>query len=89
MKATPPIFKLYSFSPVHLPPVMALYAPNRLFEAVSTPVLVIGMTVFVFMEDDTSCISRKADAMQVPVMSRVPALNGHVVIIHCDNIEIP
>ena len=63
MKATPPSLKLYSFSPVHLPPVMALYAPNRLSEAVSASVLVVEMTVFVFVEDDTCRISRNSGAM--------------------------
>lgn len=74
--------------PIHLPPVMALYAPNRLSEAVSTPVLVVGMTVFVLVEDDTRRIPRNAGAMQVPVMPRVPALDGHIVLIHRDNVEI-
>lgn len=68
---------------------MALYAPNRLSEAISTPVLVVGMAVFMFMEDDTRRIPRNIGGMQIPVMPHVPALNGHVVIIHCDNIEIP
>ena len=76
------------FPPVHLPSVMALDAPNRLSEAVSTPVLVIGMTVLVFMEYDTRRITRNTGAMQVPVMPRVPALDRHIVLIHRDNIEI-
>ena len=29
------MIKLYSLPPIHLPPVMALYAPNNLSEAVS------------------------------------------------------
>ena len=88
MKATPSRLKLYPFSPIHLPPVMALYAPYSLSEAISTPVLVVWMAVFMFVEDDTRCIPRNIGGMQIPVMPRVPALNGHVVIIHRDNIEI-
>ncbi len=79
---------LLPLPPIHLPPVMALYAPNSLPEAVSTPVLVVGMTIFVLVEDDTRRIPRNAGAMQVPVMPCVPALNGHIVLIHRDNIEI-
>ena len=67
---------------------MALDAPNSLSETVSAPVLVVGMAIFVFVEDDTRCIPWNAGAMQVPVMSRVPALDGHIVLIHRDNIEI-
>ena len=67
---------------------MALYAPNSLSEAVSAPVLVVRMAVFVFVEDDTRRIVRDAGAMQIPVMPRVPALDGHIVLIHRDNIEI-
>ena len=48
---------------IHLPPVMALYAPNRLSEAVSTPVLVAGMAIFVLVENDTRRIPRNAGAM--------------------------
>ena len=81
-------FVILSLPPIHLPPVMALYAPNRLLKAVSTPVLVVGMTIFMLVEDDTRCIPRNAGAMQVPVMPRVPALDGHIVLIHRDNIEI-
>lgn len=88
MKATPPSHKLYSFSTIHLPPVMALYAPNSLSEAVSTSVLVIGMAIFMFVEYDTRRIARNTGAMQVPVMPRVPALDGHIVLIHRDNVEI-
>ena len=68
---------------------MALYASDSLSEAVSTPVLVVGMTVFMFVEDDTRCISRNIGGMQIPIMARVPALYGHIIIIHHDNIEIP
>lgn len=88
MKATPPSLKLYSFSPIHLPPIMTLNTPISLSEVISAPVLVVGMTVFVFVEDDTCRISRNAGAMQVPVMPRVPALDGHIVLIHRDNVEI-
>lgn len=82
------MIKLYSLPPIHLPPVMALYAPNNLSEAVSAPVLVVGMAIFMLVKDDTRRIPRNAGAMQVPVMPRVPALDGHVVLIHRDNIEI-
>ena len=68
---------------------MALYSPNRLSEAISTPVLVVGMAVFMFVEDDTRYVPRNIGGMQIPVMPRVPALNGYVVIIHRDYIEIP
>lgn len=88
MKATPPSPKLYSFSPIHLPPIMALYTPYSLSDAVSTPVLVVRMTVFVFVKDDTRHIPWNISAMQVPIMPHVLALDGHIVIIHRYNIEI-
>ena len=67
---------------------MALHAPNSQSKAVSASVLVVGMTIFMLVEDDTRRIPRNAGAMQVPVMPRVPALNGHIVLIHRDNIEV-
>ncbi len=73
---------------VHLLPIMDLYTPYSLSEAVSTPVLVVSMTVFVFVKDDTRRIPWNISAMQVPVMPRVLALDGHIVIIHRYNIEI-
>ena len=76
------------FPPVHLPSVMALDAPNSLSEAVSAPVLVVGMAIFMLVENDTRRITRNTGAMQVPVMPRVPALDRHIVLIHRDNIEI-
>ena len=82
------VYELLSLPPIHLPPVMALYAPNSLSEAVSTPMLVVGLAIFVLVEDDTRRIPRNAGAMQVPVMPRVPALDGHIVLIHRDNVEI-
>ena len=82
------LVSLIVFSPIHLPPIMAPNTPNRLPEAVSKPMLVVRMAVFVFVEDDTRCISRNAGAMQVPVMPCVPALDDHIVLIHRDNIEI-
>ena len=68
---------------------MALYASDSLSEAVSTPVLVVRMAVSVLVEDDTRCVPRNIGGMQIPVMPCVPALYGHVIIIHHDNIEIP
>ena len=67
---------------------MALYAPNSLSEAVSAPVLVVEMTIFMFVEYDTRRIPRNAGTMQVPVMPRVPALDCHIVLIRRDDIEI-
>ena len=67
---------------------MALYTSYRLSEAVPTPVLVVGMAMFVFVEDDTRRIPRNTGAVQIPVMPRVPALDGHIVLIYRDNIEI-
>lgn len=59
---------LLFLSPIQLPSVMALHATNSLSEAVSTPVLMVGMAIFVLMEDDTRRIPRNAGAMQVPVI---------------------
>lgn len=68
---------------------MALYASDSLSEAVSTTVLVIRMAVSVLVENDTGRVPRNIGGMQIPVMPRVPALYGHIIIVHCDNIEIP
>lgn len=81
-------FMILSLPPIHLPPIMALYTSYRLSEAVPTPVLVVGMAIFMLVEDDTRRIPRNTGAMQIPVMPRVPALDGHIVLIDRDNIEI-
>lgn len=78
-----------SLSPIHLPPVMALYAPSSLSEAISAPVLVVGMAVFVLVKDDARRIPWSIGVVQIPVMPRVPALDDHIIIIHRDNVEIP
>lgn len=80
---------LLSFSPIHLPPVMALYAPNSLSEAVSTTVLVERMAVSVLVEDDTGRVPWNISGMQISVIPCVSALDGHIIIVHHDNIEIP
>ena len=77
-----------SLPPIHLPPIMALYTPNCLAETIPTPVLVIGMAIFMFVEYDARRTPGNSGAMQVPVMTRIPALNGHIVLIHRDNIEV-
>jgi len=68
---------------------MALYTPDSLSEAVSTPVLVVRMAVSVLVENDTGRVPRNIGRMQIPVMPRVPALYGHIIIVHHNNIEIP
>ena len=75
-------------SPIHLPPIMALYASDSLSEAVSTHVLVVRMAVSVLMEDNTGRVPWNIGGMQIPVMPCVPALDGHIIIVHHDNIEI-
>ncbi len=75
-------------SSIHLPSIMALYTPYSLSEAVSTPVLVARMTVFVFVKDDTRRIPWNISAVEIPVMSCVPALDSHIIIFHRDNDEI-
>ncbi len=68
---------------------MALHAPNSLSEAISAPVLMVGMAVFVLVKDDARHIPWSIGVVQIPVMPRVPALDGHIIIIHRDNVEIP
>ena len=68
---------------------MALYASDSLSEAVPTPVLVVGMAVSVLMENDTGRVPWNIGRMQIPVMPCVPALDGHIIIVHHDNIKIP
>lgn len=80
---------LLSLSPIHLPPVMALYASDSLSEAVSTPVLVVRMAVSVLVENDTGRVTWNIGGMQIPVMPCVPALDGHIIIVNHDNVEIP
>lgn len=84
-----PVYKVLSPSPIHLPPVMALHASDSLSEAVSTPVLVVGMAIFVLIKNDTSRFPRNIGAVQIPVMPCVLALDGHIIIVHRDNIKIP
>lgn len=67
---------------------MTLYAPYGLSETIFTSVLVVGIAIFVLVNNDTQRISQNPSAIQIPVMPCVPALNGHIIIIHLDNIEI-
>ncbi len=68
---------------------MALNTPYRLSETISATVLMIWMAVFMLMKDNARRIPWNPGTMQVPVMPCIPALNGHIVLIHRDNIEIP
>lgn len=68
---------------------MALYASDSLSKTVSTTVLVVRMAVSVLVENDTGRVPWNICGMQIPVMPCVPALDGHVIIVHRNNIEIP
>ena len=81
-------FVIALFFPFKLPCIVALDALYSLTEAVSIPVLVIRMAALMLMKNNTCHIPRNFGGMKVPVMSCIPTLDGHVVIIHRDNIEI-
>ena len=73
------MFMKLSLPPIHLPPIMALDAPNRLSETVSMSVLVVGLLVFVLVIYQTRILPRHTGTVKYPIVPGISALNRHIV----------
>lgn len=71
-------------SSLHLPPVVALYAPDRLPQTVYTTVLMIWMRCLMLVEYDACFRYRIFRIMNEPMMPRISAHNRHIKSI-CKN----
>ena len=71
-------------SALHLPPVVALYAPDSLLQTIRTTVLVIWMRCLMLVEYDACSRCWILRIMDEPVMSGIPAHNRHIKIV-CEN----
>ena len=73
--------------PVHLPPVMSLYSPNRLSQIILSAMLVVWMTELVLVKDNAGIAAWCIRAVQIPIMSCILALNGHVIFTRHNHVE--
>ena len=75
-------------SALHMPPVVALYAPDSLLQTISTTVLMIWMRCLMLVEYDTCSRCRILRIMDEPVMSGIPAHNRYIKGICEDDGEV-
>lgn len=75
-------------SALHLPPVVALYAPDSLLQTICTTVLVIRMRCLMLVKYDACSRCRILRIMDEPVMSGIPAHNRYIKGICEDDGEI-
>ena len=85
-----PLYSILSLrrSALHLPPVVALYAPDSLLQTIRTTVLVIWMRCLMLVEYDACSRCRILRIMDEPVMSCIPAHNRYIKGICKDDGEI-
>lgn len=75
-------------SALHLPPVVALYAPDSLLQTIRTTVLVIWMRCLMLVEYDACPRCRVLRIMNKPVMAGVSAHHCHIKGICEDDGEV-
>ena len=68
---------------------MPLNASHRLVQSIRSAMLMIRTLKEMFMRYDERLLCRILRTMQVPVMTRIPALNRDISIIHQNDIEVP
>ena len=68
---------------------MPLNASHRLVQSIRSAMLMIRTLEEMFMKYDERLLCRILRTMQVPVMTRIPALNRDISIIHQNDIEVP
>ena len=68
---------------------MPLNASHRLVQSICSAMLMIRTLKEMFMKYDERLLCRILRTMQVPVMTRIPALNRDISIIHQNDIEVP
>ena len=84
----PAVFRLYAFSYFQLILIMPLNASHRLVQSIRSAMLMIRTLEEMFMKYDERLLCRILRTMQVPVMTRIPALNRDISIIHQNDIEV-
>ena len=67
---------------------MPLYTSHCLVQSIGSAMLMIRTLEKVFMKYDERLFHRIFRAVQVPVMTSIPALNGNILIIHQYDIEV-
>ena len=67
---------------------MFLDTSHCLVQSIGSAMLMIRTLEKVFMKYDERLFHRIFRAVQVPVMTGIPAPNGNILIIHHDDIEI-
>lgn len=68
---------------------MPLYTPHCLVQSIRSAMLVIRALEEVLVKYDERLFCRILRTMQIPVMTRIPALNRDISIIHHNDIEVP
>ena len=67
---------------------MSLYTPNRLSQIILSAMLVVWMTELVLVKDNAGIAAWCVRAVQIPIVSSVFALDGHVIFTRHNHIEI-
>ena len=67
---------------------MPLYTSHRLVQSIRSAMLMIRALEEVLVKYDERLLCRILRTMQVPVMTRIPALNRDISIIHQNDIEV-
>ena len=85
-----PLYSILSLrrSALHLPPVVALYAPDSLLQTIRTTVLVIWMRCLMLVEYDACSRCRILRIMNEPIMAGVSAHHSHIKGICEDDGEV-
>jgi len=79
---------LLSMSTIHLPLIVALYALHRLSQRISPAMLMIWMLKSMLMENHQTLFTWISSAVQVPVVTGIPALDCHITVIRHDDIKV-
>lgn len=75
-------------SPIHLPLIMLLYTPYRLWQSSCSAMQVVWMGCLMFMEYHTVSLCWIIRIMQVPVMPGISGLNCHIMLTQHNDVEI-
>ena len=67
---------------------MPLNASHRLVQSIRSAMLMIRTLEEMFMKYDERLFHWVFRAVQVPIMTGIPALNGYVLIVHQYDIEV-
>ena len=83
------LFFLPNFSSTHLPLIMSLNTPHSLPQCITAAMLMIRMRHLMFMKYNTGSHQWIFRIMYIPHMPCVPGHDGHIPVIHINNLKIP